>query len=195
MIVLLDIVVVFGLLNNGLGGVNQLLFMLLTVFTLDLIGFMIFAIGLLRFTPDEHDASRRYKIAGMGIIGWFVIRLFFQWGFIIGILVNPDFSINPDIIDPLLLLYGVNSLCLLISGLTGVHRRYLYYTILNFLAVWITIFGRIAETPGLFLEITVFIKLVTVPVLAIFVFRGIYVDNWGAPKSDKYTTDIYPSYQ
>ena len=194
-IIVLDIFVVFSFFNDSLGGTTQLLFALLTVFVLDLIGFMIFAIGLINLSIDGQEDNRRHKIAGIGIIGWFLIRFMLQYGLIIGILIPMDISTSKEVFTITLFWYGINSLCLLISGLTMVNKRYLYYTILNFFAVWITILGWIIQQLALFLEITIFIKLVTVPVLAIFVFRGIYDGNWEAPKSEKYTTEIYPKYQ
>lgn len=160
------------------------------VFVLDLIGFLLLGSGFLKYSWKELENSRSYKMAALGILGWLFTRIYMQTELMIGYATGQVTS-RIDEYD-LIFLFSLSSLCLFISGLSRIHTRYLYFTALNFAAVWITTISYLFEIPGLSLEITIFIKLVTVPVLAIFVFRDLYMNNPSRPKSEKYTTEIYP---
>ena len=61
-----------------------------------------------------------------------------------------------------------------VRGLSRIHKKYFYFTMVNFGTVWIVTFSYLTEIPGLSLEVTGFVKVLTSPVFAIFVFMDMY---------------------
>lgn len=167
--------------------------LIIGLFTLDLIGFLLLGIGLMLYSQKDDTTAMSYRIAGMGMLGWFVSRLSIQ----ILIIVPSKYSDQFNFQD-MIYLFSLNSIFLLISGLTRINDNYLNYTTLNFIAVWsITIFSLLAlsEWSIFILMFSVFLKVIIVPIHGIIAFREGYYGRWGHLKSLNGSTDTYPEFQ
>ncbi|MCE7736960.1 MAG: hypothetical protein GPJ54_18895 [Candidatus Heimdallarchaeota archaeon] len=166
---------------------------LIGVFLADMVGFTMLAIGFLKLSRKHSDESKYLRIAGIGILGWVITRLGLQVYLIYYFIIGE--GIGQLNVKVFIIFFSISSLCLFISGLSRIHKKYFYFTTMNFVAVWLVTLSFLLQLPGISLELSGLIKLVTLPVLAMFVFMDMYQSDLSIPTSEKYTTDIYPKYQ
>lgn len=186
---------VLGFIFDRIDEYIIILFILVGLFLAlaDLVGFSMLAIGFLKHSRKQNDESKYLRIAGLGLLGWVIARLSLQAYLISYFIIGEGVGqLNEKVF---IFLFSIGSLCLFISGLSRIHKKYFYFTMLNFAAVWIVTFSYLLQIPGLSLEVTGFVKVLTLPVFAIFVFMDMYQSDLSIPDSEKYTTDIYPKYQ
>ena len=183
----------FWTLSNQVDNYLVSFIALIGIFLADLVGFAMLAIGFFKLSRKQTDESTFLVIAGMGIVGWLITRLSLQAYLIYYFMIGE--GVSQGNVKLFILLFSISSLCLFISGLSRIHKKYFYFTTLNFAAVWFVTLSYFFQLPGLSLELSGFVKIVTLPVLAIFVFMDMYHSNLSLPTSEKYTTDIYPKYQ
>lgn len=166
-------------------------FVILTIlFSLDLLGFLIFAIGLFRKRNQGKQLQTKHTLAALGILGWIITRLFIQILFVHASDYNGGFRTNDAYY-----MYAINATTLLISGITQFDVNFFYYSLANVSILWILVLtiyndGFVMPVNTIFL-----LKAITMPIIGIFTFGSIFRFDLVKHDLQKFTTDPYPEFQ
>lgn len=147
------------------------------VFTLDIMGYALLALGWLKQNNITESEYRKQVISGIALIGWVIVSLY----------ARLNFMIRDVTTVRIIGLHGfgyamltLSALLLFISGLTGINNRYFAYTTVNFVC-GLALLGYYSsnEMVKIFFAIGVVFKIFFVPVLGVIAFSSIYTSNLG----------------